>query len=407
MNALKKLSFMVKSTTPLLLSPILLLCMLLSLFFWSYVGLTSKTLIYHDSLSYQHSGTILYKGPWTEYFTTGPNREPVYPLLISVAMRLAQTFHCDYLKIQIIFQIGIMLLTQWMTAVLLKRLEVSTWISAIAVAYLGLSPAFVNFGFILYSEIITYPLILWLALELTNTFSEVNKASFRRIAANGIRLAAAALAITFTKGIFEVIVPMLMICCCVLFLSRTSNHSLRKRLAFLFFVFLLTFQVPLAAYKQLNKIYNGNYALTNRGSYALYGNTARRMLPLDRERFVTALAFIPGPDVCAYFFKEACAPWGFLPVDILASVRFQELRKTVQTPNEFDKTIVTESLQQIFKNPFQYTLLTFIEGTKIFFWEAPEIYCVVYPKLMTQISNNPWVRYSLRFLMGLSGFISL
>lgn len=382
--------------------PAVLLPMILSLFYLSYLGLTSETMIYHDSLGYERMGRMLSENNWKEYFITGPNREPLYPLFVSLAMRAADALGWDYLKILAIFQIGVLILTQWLAAVALKRLRVSVGLSALAVAYLGFSPTLVNSGFILYSEILTYPLILWLILQSARAWTALRTSSHMSAVIHGTLLGLAALAITFTKGIFEAIAPLLLMPFLFALCSKKTDPYLRKSISILLFIFALTFYVPLSGYKQLNKIYNGNYALTDRGSYALYGHTARRMLPLNSERIKTAIANIPGADVCAYFYGKSCELWGYLPSDYLAIGRMKELRPIVSGPQELNDRLVKDSKNEILKNPLQYIVLTAMEAVKIFFWESHGIYCIVYPEIISNIQNQPWVRYPLRFAVALS-----
>ena len=58
-------------------------------------------------------------------FKTGPNREPVYPLLVSISMKMADLFVVSYQKILAAFQILILFLTQILSLKILKRLRVS------------------------------------------------------------------------------------------------------------------------------------------------------------------------------------------------------------------------------------------------------------------------------------------
>jgi hypothetical protein len=384
--------------------PAVYFAMLISFFYWSYLALTSKTLIYHDSLGYRDAATIIFNGPWTNYFATGPNREPLYPLLVSFSMGIGRSIGVDYLQIQIVLQMIILAITQFLTANILKKLAVCDWLIVSVVAYLGFSPAIVNSAGILYSEILTYPFILWLVLRAARAWTDVRTATTAQIVISGLNLALAALLITFTKGIFEITIPLLLLPFLILLLK--PDKELRKRVGILLLTVVAVYEIPLISYKLLNKAHNGIYALTNRGSFALYGNTARRMLPLDAERFKAALFYTAGLDVCQRFMGEQCDAWGHFTSDILGFQKLATLRDQGISAQQSDKILVQESFKEILKNPLQYSTLAALEGTKLFFWEAQEIYCIVYPEWVSAMHNQPLLRFSLRFIIAIASMIA-
>ena len=73
---------------------LLFFAFLIPLIYWIYLLFSSQMVIQYDSLDYEQLGRILKQDGWLEYFKTGPNREPIYPLLISWAMRIAYAFCC-------------------------------------------------------------------------------------------------------------------------------------------------------------------------------------------------------------------------------------------------------------------------------------------------------------------------
>ena len=60
-----------------------------SMIYWIYLWFSSDMIIRYDSLGYEKLGVVLYHNNWIEYLTSGPNREPLYPWLISISMHLA------------------------------------------------------------------------------------------------------------------------------------------------------------------------------------------------------------------------------------------------------------------------------------------------------------------------------
>ena len=105
-------------------SKLLYSIIILSLIYWIYLASTVQPILVHDALSYQHLGSILYnKGGWIEYFKTGPNREPVYPFLLSISMRLADVLSVSYLSVQIFFQFGVLWISQLLLLKILNKLK--------------------------------------------------------------------------------------------------------------------------------------------------------------------------------------------------------------------------------------------------------------------------------------------
>lgn len=386
---------------------IIVLVILLSLFFLSYLAWTTQLIIFHDSIGYQNLAEMFARGRWKEYFATGPGREPLYSLLIACSMRLAQWFSLDYLAVHVTFQIGILILTQFLTFKVLKKLRVSDGICALTLAYMGLSPALTSSGLILFSEIITYPIVLWLLLAVTRAWSQSETVSRKQSILNALNLSLPSLLITFTKGAFELVIPFLL-----LPFAMKTIQALRERkqeviittVLFILTVFCL-FELPVVAYKLTNKHFNGIYALTDRGPEALYGNTARRMQPLSLERTQIALTYMTGPDVCSRLYGERCLPWAFLASDILGAEKAHVLIDKGLSKQKVNAALIKESIPHVFSNPLQYLFLSVVEGSKILFWEAPEISYVVYPDALDQIYNGSWLRYPLRFaLFALSGW---
>ena len=109
--------------------------------------------------------------------------------------------------------------------------------------------------------------------------------------------------ITLTKGIFEVIAQLFMIPFSLSILLTQNRKLILNAFGYVVIV-LAIFYLFISGYKLANKILNGNFVVTNRGPIMLYGSVARRAEPLTRERFLTALAYIPGEGVCRDIFGE-------------------------------------------------------------------------------------------------------
>jgi len=128
--------------------------------YWLYLFLASQMEIAMDASGYEILGSRIYQQGWDEYFRTGPNREPLYPFVISLAMRIGDFFSWPYPAVQKTFQILMLGFSQLLALRILRTLKVNQIVRAFVILYLGFSPALVNSAFSLFSEILTYPLML-------------------------------------------------------------------------------------------------------------------------------------------------------------------------------------------------------------------------------------------------------
>ena len=253
----------------------LLAAFIIPLLYWAYLLFTSQSEVVWDSLDYEVLGKMLKEQGWVEFFKTGPNREPLYPLLISIAMRLADGLNVSYLKVLDILQFFCLFCSQILTLKILQKLKINHFIIAAIILYLGLSPALVNFALSVYSEILTLPLILAVILLSYTIFSHLKKATKPTIIVGGILLGTLLILLTLVKGIFELICPLFLLSS-LLLLPQFLKNKMARQYILLLVVSLLSFYALLFSYKSLNKHYNGVFTLTSRGPWALYGFAARR-----------------------------------------------------------------------------------------------------------------------------------
>jgi len=369
--------------------------------------------LWHDARGYEGLGELLYKKGWMEYFKTGPNREPVYPWLVSISMHIAEHLSTSYKTIQMFIQILILFSTQILTYILLKKAKINTILTAFTLLYLGFSPAMFISTFRLYSEIAAYPFVLLIIIFTVQTWHNIHlaeKKKYQNLFFTSILLGLSFLGAVFVKGIFELIMPIYMLSFIILMLLafRNKNNHLCVKILVSCSVCLISFYAPLNIYKLTNKIYNGKFALTDRGSWALYGNTARRMEPLTMKRFLMALAYIPRPEGCYTLFdKESCQFWHYSESDKFGFGKLGELNGQGLSPKEVDKTLVKLSIKKALENPFQYGLFWVIEGFKLFFWEFTSMAYVVYPDWMIKLFYFAPFHLGLNGLMALLSFLSL
>lgn len=390
--------------------PFVALAFLFCVIYWTYLALISQMVLVHEAIGYESLGAMIHQQNWSEYFKTGPNREPVYPWIVSFAMQWAQWLDVSYQSALRVIQLSILGVTQLLTLYLLKKLNVKPLISACTILYIGISPALLGSSLNLFSEIATYPSILAAIIFSLTAWQNILHGSWKNTLVSSVLLAASFVAVTLTKGIFELIVPLYLILFAALAVRplRPLQQNIRRRVILFFLTFLIAFYVPLLSYKALNKHYNGNFILTSRGGFALYGNTARRTEPLTAERILTAITYVPGPEVCAAFFGDAkCLFWSYVPSDAMGSKKFQELTDQGHSMERSGSIMTRLAMQKALEHPLQYGLLMLLEVSKMIFWESTKPGFVNYPQWLSTLYSLPLMRFGLTALLSLATLIAL
>jgi len=376
----------------------------LSIVYWIYLFFTTRPDIIFDSVSYEYLGRMITQDGWIEYFENGPTREPLYPFLISIAMRIADIFSVSYLYIQKFIQIIILLVTQILTLKLLKKLEINNKIIALTILYIGISPALVNSAFSLFSEIATYPLILGIIYITVKAWRSIlQENSTLKLAFLGLALGILFIFITSTKAIFEFLFPILLLP--YLFFIIRSFTQKNKKLAINSIVYMmvafLSFGSFLHFFKSMNQKYNGNYAFTNRGAWTLWGAVEKRTLKMTPKKVLAAIAMVPGDGVCnAIFGRKECHYWTFHKTMALGVKKSGEVASSGIPPHQFDSKLIELSKQEILKNPLQYGFFHLIEGGRMFFWESTQIGFVTYPAWLYQLFTFTLFKNALRLIIG-------
>jgi len=386
--------------------PIILAVFLASMVYWVYLALTSSMIIVFDAVGYESFGRMIQTQGWIPYFTSGPNREPFYPFLISLSMSLTQLTGIAYVKFMAFFGVIILFLTQLLTYQILRLLNVRLGICVFILSYLALSPALNNAAFSLFSEIAAFPVVLGIILVSHLLWEAI--ANNRKLLAffYSIFVGLLLMLATFCKASFECITPVFLVIFIVTILLREKKRTVIA--LFCLIVAATSYYAPITAYKWLNLHYNGNFVITDRGPWALYGSTARRMEPLTPKRLAEALSFAPGEGVCESFFgAQECQFWSFSKSDELGFAKLDELNKEHLSSQKINSTLIHLSAQKAMQNPFQYALLTLIEGLKMFFWESTKVGFVTYPQTVGKIYNIKLFNNGLRFVAFLFSFIGV
>ena len=365
-------------------------------------------IIEHDAAGYEYLGRLIYHNGFVGFLKTGPNREPLYPLLTAMSMFLGGKISISYQAIQMFLQMFILFLTQQLMLKILRKLYISNLLSALAILYIGISPAIINSVFRLYSEIVTYPLMLAIVYLSFKSWQGIQNAQRDKIFRNACLLGITFFLITMVKGIFEAIAPIfLFIFFVYVAQSLKKNQKSFKPAVIFFLISSLTFIAPVTLYKYANKKLNGNFVLTDRGGYALYGNTARRVEKLSSRQILTALSFAVSWRFCnARFSADECGFWSFTQSDAIGMGKSQELSQTMSA-QEANKTLIKLSLQKFFEKPPQYFLLMAIESLKMLFWETPSMQYVFYPQPVIDVYTFKPLNRALYVVMPSLTFLSL
>ncbi len=372
------------------------------LLYWFYLAFVTQPIMVHDAKGYEDLGRIIHDQGVRAYFVTGPNREPIYPFLIAAAMQFASGL--PYEGILKVFQFTLLFSTLLLTFWLLRRAQISFPLSAVIVFYLGISPALVNSALSVYSEIVTYVFVVGLVALSAVSWEKLQSHSAPKVLALGVGLGILFVGITLSKGIYEMIFPLFLIPFGVLGVRvwRMKDKTRLKNVIVFVLSAVLVFQFCIICYKSLNKKYNGLYTLTDRGAWALYGNTARRQEPLSAKRFLAGIAY----NVLEYsgcesiFGKEACLFWDIPTSDRLAAEKNYEVIRDFP-PEQRDPQLLKLSVNKVLNNPLQYIVLTSFDWIHMFFWESTTIGFVAYPDWLDKIFDFVYFQKGLRLLIGI------
>ncbi len=391
-------------------SVIILGVFLSSLLFWIYLIFNTQQVLENDAIGYEQLGRLIHTQGYIPYFETGPNREPFYPSLVALSMYLEPMLSISYTKIIATLSVIFLFISQLLTYCLLQRLNVRPLICVIILIYFGLSPALANTAFSLYSEIAAIPFVLMAAWLTAHSFETLPRQRSVHNCLIGVALGLLFITITLTKSIFEPIFFIFVIVYLGFFLKSLIQNN--KRILLNTLVLLLTFYtvyaIPIHAYKMLNKKYNNHYAITDRGSWALYGSCALKTEPLTPRGFLIALAHVPGKGACTKFFTiEECSYWEpNVTSDSLGAAKLGEFRAMKIPEEEADQFFLTASKDRVMEHPFQFTLLSTLDWIKMFFWESTKIGFVTYPPWLAKIHDTGIFKDGLRLLVSLVSLIA-
>lgn len=384
---------------------------LLTAVYWAYLIFTSKMNISADAIGYEQLGRFLQQHGLMGYFVDGPHREPLFPLSISFSMTLANLWNGSYQYVQKFLHLAVILWSQVIMVFLMRRLKISPVVMAGTLLYFGLSPAVVNSGMSLFSEILTYPFVLLIVLFAVQAYQEEGGGLWR-ILLLAVSCAVSVLGLIFIKATFEMGYVIYFLPFCILAIALWIKGN-KKRGVLLIVFYIGVISIVAGAchiYKKANAAVNGWYSITDnfRGIRAVYGNAVRRTEFVFGDKAALALASVPGQGVCRKFFTEgACDSWFFAQSDSVGIQHFLELTNSGVPASEIGRRSIHDAVHLVQAHPFRYGFFYIIESWKSFFWESTKIGHVAYPLWLQKIYEMGLLREALRFLLALLTVLAL
>ena len=138
-----------------------------------YLSLICQSLIIYDSIGYELLGNQILHTGLIGYLKAGPNREPLYILVVAFAQYLGKSFTVDPRWMLKLLHIGMLVISQILAFFILRGLRLKTWALVLALLYIGISPVLVNSTMWVYSEIAAVPIILAIILSAARSWKGV------------------------------------------------------------------------------------------------------------------------------------------------------------------------------------------------------------------------------------------
>jgi hypothetical protein len=383
-----------------------LVVFIISALYLVYLSLIAQAIIVNDSIGYEALGRKMLQGGLSAYLKDGLTREPLYPFLISRAMSWSEATGIDYHQIQKWIQISFLMTTQVLVFVLLKRICIRRWLTALVVLCVGMTPTLINSTMWTFSEVVTYPFMICLILLCSQSWVGLKEQNNLdgRTAAKAIAVGICCIILTMVKAAFELVVPVIF----TVFVVWAIVHYVQKRyksfVVVLLFVCIAatTYYAAITWYKWFNWKQNGYFALTDRGPWALYGFTERRMQPMNMQRFEGMVAFIPGPEFCYKVSdNEACDAWSIFPGNSIAENYLKTAGTQFPTQQLLDRQLVNMSFHRIMENPGKFFILMYFESFKALFWASDYNAQVAYPDWLEGVYRNRDFFMGVTFVLAL------
>ncbi len=377
--------------------------------YWIYLFFSTTMDIKFDAAGYQQYGETIYRHGYLEYLKIAPEKVPLYSIIISFSMWIADHLHVSYQTIQKIIQIGFLSSAQFFTMKILQSLKLHQTIIFALTLYFGFSPALVNSAFSLFPEIPTYVFTLGILWACIQSWELIQSKDIPKLLLWAFIFSALFVPLTLLRPVFEYVLIVLLFCFFCLALPLLFQKRFRSFINTIIFITIAfcVFQASVYPLRMLNFKHNGYKSLTVVGNQSLYATALGRVRPLNTTNVLTFLSFVPGQNICERIFKpEECGFWS-KENNISGKNKTLELRALGMSNSEIDNELKNLAITTVLSRPIQYSLLTFAEGFKLIFWESTEVGFVNYPQWLTNIFVNPIAKFGTRLMISLITFISL
>ncbi|MFH0753404.1 MAG: hypothetical protein V2A70_02415 [Candidatus Omnitrophota bacterium] len=378
--------------------------------YWAYLVVMTRPVLIYDALGYENLGRLIMENGWGMYFRE-LNREPFFPFLISVAMRLEQVSGVGYNYILKVFLLIELALAMAGTYRLARLLGAGRWWALGGAWYLGVSPAIVNSTLWLWSEAAVYPFVIWGIIWLIYAWQEIfsQRSVCYLLGYTALASVLFIFAAMVKASLAVVFVGLLMpYYACVIHGLWLKHARQIYRALLVSLIGVLMMGAYVENHKFLNWRGNGNYAITNRADVALLGNTVRRLHPQALHLIPQAILAAPRLGICEKYYGASCAFWSALTSDKINDQYGQQLRAEGFSDTQRRQMFLMTAFGLMREHPFQEVFFAGIEGMKMFFWEN-RLYFVKYPDALARFFTNHAVVYTLCFVfavLSLAGLLS-
>ncbi|MBF0331510.1 MAG: hypothetical protein HQL17_06200 [Candidatus Omnitrophica bacterium] len=380
----------------------------LLIFYWAYLVRATQPLVIYDAIGYQDAGRLLMEQGWGAYFK-GLNREPLFPLMISIAMRLEHSVGIGYTYILKTFLLVELALAMTGTYHLARSLGARRLWAGMGAFYLGMSPAILNSTLWLWSEAAIYPFVVWGVIWMIRTWREMKRACrVDRLAGHAALTATLFILAAMVKApVATVFVALLLPFYAAVvhgFWVKDGRGALRA--VFVSAICLLMMGAYVENYKFLNWRGNGHYAITNRADLALFGNTVRRLDPEALKRIPEAVLSVPRLVICERYYGRSCGYWGYATSDNINEQYAQKLAARGFSDIQRQEFFFSTAFRLMREHPFQEAFFSVIEGMKMFFWEN-RLFFVKYPDWLVRVYSHNVLVLTLCFSGAVLSLIAL
>jgi len=382
----------------------IIIVFVLSFVYWFYLACTTQMTIIHDAEGFQSLGSMIRDSGLSICYKGDFSREPIYPIIIAASIYISEIFSSNPFSIQVIVQLLVLFLSQWLIFITLKELKVKNIIIFCIVLYVGFSPAFLNSALSSYSEVASYPFIIGIILANIYALKALKTQSRKDIVLSAFFLGMLFVLAAFVKGIFEMIFFVFLAPYIYLLLVFVLKKNKKKVVSIGIFILVvfLTFNSLVVPYKFMKKKFSGDYVITKgRAAYVLYNGAARRAEKMSLKRISSLVVYIIGPGYCnAVFGLDECTFWDTGNLESFMHKDEIQIKLRDAPASDRDKVLIKAAKEKILQHPFQFALLAGIEAYRMFFWESTRIGFVIYPKWLTNLYGNHIIKFVIRFVLG-------